>query len=121
MMKKIRRLTALLFAFFPAISFAKNVTPDEFWQIEKAQQPLIIDVRTPEEFSEGHLANAINIPFDQITTIENYLTDKSKPILLYCRSGRRAELAENTLYTLGYKETFNGMSYQLLQKAKPKD
>ena len=118
-MKMTRGLVTLLFALFPAISLAKNVTPDEFWQIEKAQQPLIIDVRTPEEFSEGHLTNAINIPFDQIAKIENYLTDKSKPILLYCRSGRRAELAENTLYTLGYKETFNGMSYQLLLKAKP--
>ncbi|WP_238090314.1 rhodanese-like domain-containing protein [Photobacterium sp. Ph6] len=121
MMKKKRGLLAVLLTVFPAISFSKNVSPDEFWQIEQAHTPIIVDVRTVDEFSTGHLPNAINIPFEKIATISEYLTDKSKPILLYCRSGRRAEIAEAELYSLGYTETFNGMSYQLLLNAQPKD
>ncbi|KJF81844.1 rhodanese-like domain-containing protein [Photobacterium angustum] len=120
-MKNKRGLLAVFLTFFTAISFAKNVSPDEFWQLEQTHNPIIVDVRTADEFAAGHIPNAVNIPFEQIATISKYLTDKSKPILLYCRSGRRAEIAEAELFSLGYKNTFNGMSYQQLIQTKPKD
>ena len=53
-----------------------------------------IDVRTPEEFKEGHLKDAVNIPVDQIgARIGSVSPDKSAPVNLYCRSGRRSEAA----------------------------
>lgn len=64
---------------------------------------IILDVRTEEEFAEGHIENAILIPDYEITTkAEDILTDKNQLILVYCRSGRRSKLAAETLVKLGY-------------------
>lgn len=61
---------------------------------------VIVDVRTSAEYSEGHLVGAINIPYDEID--ENTNLDKTKTILVYCRSGNRSSTAYNTLKALGY-------------------
>ena len=62
---------------------------------------VILDVRTKEEYDEGHLVEAINIPYDQINeTIE---IDKDKVVLVYCRSGNRSGIAYDILEDLGYK------------------
>ena len=70
---------------------------------------LIIDVRTPEEFSRGHLENAVNIP---VTRIQSQVTaavpDKGRPVVVYCQSGRRAEVAKEELTALGYRKVVNG-------------
>lgn len=72
-----------------------------------------IDVRTPAEFQEAHLENAINIPHDQIAEhIAHITTNKNEPIHLYCRSGRRAESALQTLKNLGYTNVINHGSYE---------
>lgn len=53
-----------------------------------------IDVRSAEEFKEGHLQGALNIPHDKIVErIKSVSPDKNAPVNLYCRSGRRAEAA----------------------------
>jgi hydroxyacylglutathione hydrolase len=52
----------------------------------------VVDVRTPEEFTEGHLAQAVNIPLDQLQASLRKIS-KEKPILLYCHSGRRSAAA----------------------------
>ena len=71
---------------------------------------LIIDVRTPEEFSSSHIEGAINIPYDQINAKLPALssTNKDENILVYCRSGRRSEAAKQTLLKLGYKNVQTG-------------
>ena len=61
---------------------------------------IIVDVRTKEEYDEGHLKDALNIPYDTIN--KNVELDKSKTILVYCKSGKRASTAETTLKNLGY-------------------
>ncbi|MBS9777275.1 MAG: rhodanese-like domain-containing protein [Gammaproteobacteria bacterium] len=67
-----------------------------------------IDVRTQAEWNAGHLKNAILIPYDEIVQkIGNHVTNKKQPINLYCRSGRRAEIALRTLEKLGYKNVQN--------------
>ena len=64
---------------------------------------IILDVRTEEEFAEGHIEGAILIPNDEISeTAEKILTDKDQLILVYCRSGRRSKLAAENLVALGY-------------------
>ena len=88
-----------------------------------AQQParaqgVWIDVRTPEEFKEGHLQDAVNIPVDQITAnIARVAPNKNAPVNLYCRSGRRAEVALQELRKMGYTNVTNHGGYQDLLKA----
>ena len=75
---------------------AKNIMDNE-------TDYIILDVRTEEEFIEGHIAGAILIPDYEITEkAEKFLTDKDQLILVYCRSGRRSKLAADSLVTMGY-------------------
>jgi rhodanese-related sulfurtransferase len=65
---------------------------------------IILDVRRPDEFSIGHIPNAINVPNETIGTEEiPELPDKNQLILVYCRSGRRSKEAAEKLVKLGYK------------------
>jgi len=73
-----------------------------------AEDAVWIDVRTPQEFSEGHVEQAINIPHDEIgAMIGSVTTNKDEPIYVYCRSGRRSEIAKVTLNELGYTHVVN--------------
>jgi rhodanese-related sulfurtransferase len=64
---------------------------------------VLVDVRTPEEYREGHIPGAINIPNETIGTGEiPELPDKDQLILVYCRSGRRSKEASEKLVKLGY-------------------
>lgn len=73
-----------------------------------ASEAIWLDVRTPQEFAEGHLESAINIPFEQIKgSIREITLDTNSEIIVYCRSGRRAEIATTTLNQLGYKNVKN--------------
>ena len=75
---------------------AKNIMDNE-------TDYIILDVRTEEEFSEGHINGAILIPDYEIADkAEEILTDKDQLILVYCRSGRRSKLAADSLVTMGY-------------------
>ncbi|UKH24920.1 rhodanese-like domain-containing protein [Actinobacillus pleuropneumoniae] len=74
-----------------------------------------IDVRTADEFQQGHLDGSINIPFEQIADhISKVSPNKDEPVHLYCRSGRRAETALQTLKQLGYNNVTNHGGYQEL-------
>ena len=64
---------------------------------------LILDVRTPEEFQERHIPNAINVPNESIgEDPPSQLPDKAQLILVYCRSGNRSKQAAEKLVALGY-------------------
>ncbi len=68
----------------------------------------LIDVRTAEEFSVEHAAEATNIEFQQIVPeVSKLEINKQERILLYCRSGRRAEFAREALLHHGYKNVIN--------------
>ncbi len=63
----------------------------------------ILDVRTKEEYEEGHIKNAICIPIETISeSIFETLPDKDQLILVYCRSGNRSKKAAQKLADLGY-------------------
>ena len=69
---------------------------------------LVIDVRTPGEFSSGHLPNALNFPLDEIeTALPRRFKDKSQVLLLHCLSGMRSGVAQGKLKRLGYASVFN--------------
>ena len=76
-----------------------QVVPDSF---------VLIDVRSAEEFASGHLQGAVNIPHDRIAEeIGAVAADKTAWIILYCRSGRRADTALNALKAIGYENVSN--------------
>ncbi len=69
---------------------------------------VLIDVRTPEEFASGHLEGAINIDHSRIgQDIAKVPVAKDDTVLLYCRSGRRSEIALQTLQKMGYSKAQN--------------
>lgn len=71
---------------------------------------IIIDVRSAAEFATGHVAGAINIPYDRIGVSIGSLegVEKSCPITVYCRSGARSAVAASILGELGYTQVVNG-------------
>lgn len=119
-MRKLLIVVCLAAAFaVPVAAQAAAAKPAEKTAAQPAKAKGIwIDVRTPEEFKEGHLKDAINIPVDQIgARIGSVSPDKSAPVNLYCRSGRRSEAALQELKKMGYTNVTNHGGYQdLLQK-----
>ena len=68
---------------------------------------LIVDVRRPDEFSEGHIPGAINVPNEEITDeMPEALPDKDQMILIYCRSGNRSKQASEKLAKIGYTNIY---------------
>jgi rhodanese-related sulfurtransferase len=64
---------------------------------------VIVDVRTAEEFADGHLPDALNVPLDQLPAKLGELAPlKDKDVVLYCRTGRRSQLAARLLREAGF-------------------
>ena len=81
-----------------------NITAEEAKQIMDSEDGyIILDVRTQEEYDQGHIPGAIVISHEEIAEkAEDVLTDKDQLILVYCRSGRRSKIAAEALVELGY-------------------
>jgi rhodanese-related sulfurtransferase len=62
---------------------------------------LLLDVRTEEEFAAGHIPGAVLLPYDELAA-KFREADKGRPIVVYCRSGRRSAIARETLLGMGY-------------------
>ena len=76
--------------------------------INTVKNAVLIDVRTAEEFNEGHLDNAINVSSTVIKfNIKAHVTDLETPIIVYCRSGRRSAESADILVNLGYKNVYD--------------
>ncbi|QSQ11234.1 rhodanese-like domain-containing protein [Myxococcus landrumensis] len=68
---------------------------------------LLLDVRTPEEFAEGHLPGALNIPVDLLSERLGELGSPETPVVVYCRSGKRSTRAETLLKERGFQQVLN--------------
>ena len=81
-----------------------NITAEEAKRIMDSEEGyIILDVRTQEEYDQGHIPGAIVISHEEIAEkAEDVLTDKDQLILVYCRSGRRSKIAAEALVELGY-------------------
>ena len=81
----------------------KKITSDEAKNIMSTQNAIVVDVRSLEEYNEGHIPNAISIPLETIgNEAETKLKNKDDLILVYCRSGRRSREAALRLIEKGY-------------------
>ena len=81
----------------------KKITSDEAKKMIETQKVIVVDVRTLEEYTEGHIPNAISVPLETIENeAETKLKNKDDLILVYCRSGRRSREAALRLIEKGY-------------------
>jgi len=116
----MRIVTAVFFvsiavAIFASLQYTAKATTQPSIQsspylIERVKNNdwMLIDVRSPEEFAEGHIPGAVNMPYDAIDDYINELEgNKDKPIIVYCRSGRRAKLAMKVLEALEFSEVMH--------------
>lgn len=101
MMKKITRR-----GYFRTIN-NKDINMAELSNIKK-KGAVLIDVRSPQEFAEGHLEGAILLPdYEVFPKIESILPDKEETIILYCSSGNRSKRVQEKMNNLGYINVYN--------------
>ncbi len=103
-----------------AMSFMSRGDSKGLVSYEELQQKLtdkapivLLDVRTQEEFNNGHIPGALLLPYDEIDQkAAQLLPEKEKEIIIYCRSGRRSAIAKDSLEALGYTNVkdFGGMN-----------
>jgi rhodanese-related sulfurtransferase len=107
---------------------AKDITQAQLQQLIQTEKHLVLlDVRTVEEFVEGHIPNALNIPHKALEArLAELSGQKNTQIVIYCRSGRRAEVAKQVLVKNGFTHLdhltgdFNGWTSSELPTAKGK-
>ncbi len=109
MMKQAGLLTIVLLAF-PALA-------EQGRSLNQGQTP-IIDVRTESEYRQGRVQGAIHIPYDEIASRINAVApNRDARIVLYCRSGRRSGIAEQSLRRLGYTQIENKGGLEDMRRA----
>lgn len=91
-----------LFTLFRTVDINAGVA--EYTKINGA---VLLDVRTAEEYRDGHIKGSINLPLDRIMTIENTVKDKNTPLFVHCYSGARSGQAVSYLKRMGYVNATN--------------
>ncbi len=85
-----------------------KLSPEEAKNMIDTEDVIILDVRTEEEFRQGHIEGAILIPdYDLDKLAAEKLPDKDATILIYCRSGNRSELSAHYLIGMGYQNVYD--------------
>lgn len=99
-MKSIIRIALLLLVSGAAFGQHKRIiNAEEFEKGIEKDQPLILDVRKPDEYAGGHIKNAVNIDWQNSEEFRSKVEklDKSKPVYIYCLAGVRSEKAAEWL------------------------
>lgn len=104
-----RILLAVLLLLFGISCHAESppvgtITATELSQrLQASKAPVILDVRDPDEYAAGHIKGALNVPYDELESrLGEMPKDKSTEIVVHCRSGKRASIAEKILVEKGY-------------------
>ena len=79
-----------------------------------AEGAIIVDVRSPAEFSGGNIENSLNIPVGELMNKLEYLKDKNQTIITCCASGMRSGAVKQLLVTKGYTHVVNGGGWRSL-------
>ena len=83
---------------------------------------LVVDVRSAEEFADGHLDGAINIEWDKYDDLIAAIgDDKQRQVVFYCRTGNRVGKSIKELESRGYTNIYNATGLEALQETKPID
>lgn len=103
-MKKILIILLLSISLVGCSSY-KTIDQEEAYKAMSLDDSIVvIDVRTEEEYNEEHIVDAINIPLDNIESID---LDKNTTIYVYCQSGNRSKEATQKLNELGYSNVYD--------------
>ncbi len=112
--KKIIYIVISLFIMFGFILTStvmayKNISPSEVQDLISTATPMIIiDVRTPQEYSQGRITTSINIPLNILKSeVQNKNIPKTTKIIVYCQRGTRSLEAAKILDALGYTDVYN--------------
>jgi len=109
-MKKGIIFTVLIVLFF-SYSYSQtviNVDAIKFNTLIKSGNGIVLDVRTPQEYSRGHIANSTLISIsDRAFSNKVSILQKEKPIYIYCLSGSRSSVAADYLVKNGFKQVYN--------------
>ena len=105
-MKKILILLILLLVGCTSSTYTTISQVEAKKMMKEEKNYVILDVRTKEEYAEGYIEGAINIPLDEIENT-NKLKDKDQIIFVYCQSGRRSKEASSKLVNLGYTNVYD--------------
>ena len=76
-------------------------------EFKSVQDAVLLDVRTKQEYIEGHIPGSRNIPLQRIVNIDSAIIDKDTPLYVYCYSGSRSNQAAELLKKLGYTNVTN--------------
>lgn len=109
MMKFILNIIFVLVLFSCNTQSQDLLSPEAFEKgMKNDSTHQLLDVRTPEEYNDGHLQGAINNNYNNEKFVENLKNlDKDKPVYLYCLSGRRSAAAQKIMKEQGFKTVFN--------------
>ena len=81
-----------------------NQGVEEYGGLEGA---VLLDVRTPQEYREGHIPGSVNVPLQSLSTADQIPAGKDAPLFVYCHSGARSSQAIRLLAGMGYTNTKN--------------
>ena len=87
--------------------FKKNDINEGVEQYKNTNAAVLLDVRTREEYSEGHIEKSINLPLQEIKNAPKVIKKKDTPLFVYCHSGARSANAVNHLKNMGYTNVTN--------------
>jgi len=112
--KRVHRAGALVLALVLAAvgcaaaeDLAPSISPQELQErLAKGDAPLLLDVRTPEEFRAGHIPGAINVPHEQVASRAAELASQHG-VAVYCMKGPRARLGEQALLASGASDVLH--------------
>ena len=101
-------ILTLIIRSYIVTSGAKNVTASDAVRMVNRDDAVIVDVRTEEEFRNGHILNASNIPLGLLESRSQELQKyKSHPLIIVCKSGNRSHQAAGILKKQGFEQIFN--------------
>ncbi len=88
-----------------------NISCEEAHRLLKEEEGQLVDVRSPMEFAQGSLPNAINVPLQSIQSAASVL-DRERPIVLYCVTGTRTRMAKSYLESMGFDQVHDLGSFR---------
>lgn len=120
---KIKKMTVQLGYLKPHPATNIKIDPASYkahfiaFEGEKVTNAAVLDVRTQQEFDNGHYSNASHIPYDELSGRESEFSfEKNDLIVVYCRSGNRAGKAKATLQQMGYANVINGVDQTTVER-----
>lgn len=104
------------------VTIVMKIKPEDAKKmLEGENPPALIDVREPDEFANGHIPNAVNVPLgDVVNGVMRLGIPKDQPIMVYCRTGRRSSEAASKLQGAGYQKIYDlggitGWPYEIVK------